>query len=160
LRVVVTRSGEHLLPSAKMFDAALGGEAVVAHAASMPGERRASLRSRATLVELGTAEVDPLRLLEWLERERGCRVVLCEGGGTLNAGFFAVRAVDELYMTLVPRILGGTRAPSVVGGEGFDLDALPDGRLVSCEQNGDDLFLVYEFVWTASDPGRPSPEPR
>jgi riboflavin-specific deaminase-like protein len=149
LRVVVTRSGEHVLPSARMFGAALGGEAVVAHAATMPEERRATLRSCATLVELGPTQVEPLRLLEWLERERGCRVVLCEGGGVLNAGLFAARAVDELYLTLVPRILGGTTAPSLVAGDGFEADALPDGRLRSCEQNGDDLFLVYEFLWPA-----------
>jgi 2,5-diamino-6-(ribosylamino)-4(3H)-pyrimidinone 5'-phosphate reductase len=149
LRVVVTRSGEHVLPSAKMFGAALGGEAVVAHAATMPEERRATLRSCATLVELGHTQVEPLRLLEWLERERGCRVVLCEGGGVLNAALFAARAVDELYLTLVPRILGGTSAPSLVGGDGFEADSLPDGRLRSCEQNGDDLFLVYEFIWPA-----------
>ena len=147
LRVVVTRSAEHVLPSAKMFDAALGGEAVVAHAASMPEERRASLRPRATLVELGATQVDPLALLEWLGRERGCRVILSEGGGVLNAALFAARAVDELHMTLVPRILGGTVAPSMVGGEGFEPDAVPDGRLVSCNRLGDELFLVYEFVW-------------
>jgi 2,5-diamino-6-(ribosylamino)-4(3H)-pyrimidinone 5'-phosphate reductase len=147
LRVVVTRSGDQVLPSARMFDAALGGEAVVAHAASMPEERRASLRQCATLVELGSIQVDPLRLLDWLGQERDCRVVLCEGGGVLNAALFAARAVDELYMTLVPRILGGSNAPSLVGGEGFERDAVPDGRLLSCERMDDDLFLVYEFLW-------------
>jgi 5-amino-6-(5-phosphoribosylamino)uracil reductase len=147
LRVVVTRSGEHVLPSARMFGAALGGEAVVAHAASMPEERRASLRPVATLVELGTTQVEPLGLLEWLGHERGCRVVLSEGGGVLNAALFAARAVDELHMTLVPRILGGALAPSMVAGEGFEPNAVPDGRIVSCDQLGDELFLVYEFIW-------------
>jgi len=147
LRVVVTRSGEHVFPSAKVFDAALGGEAVVAHAASMPDEKQAALRPHATLIELGSTQVDPLRLLEWLGQERRCRVVLSEGGGVLNAGFFAARAVDELYMTLVPRILGGSGAPSMVAGDGFEPDALPDARLAACDRVGDELFLVYEFVW-------------
>jgi riboflavin-specific deaminase-like protein len=147
LRVVVTRSGEHVLPSARMFSPALGGEAVVAHAATMPEERRVPLRSRATLLELGHTQVEPLRLLEWLGQERGCKVVLCEGGGVLNAGFFAARAVDELYLTLVTRIFGGNSAPSLVGGDGFEANAIPDGRLISLDRNGDELFLVYEFVW-------------
>jgi riboflavin-specific deaminase-like protein len=157
LRVVVTGAGEQVLPSARMFDAALGGEAVVAHAATMPEERRAILRRHATLVELGSSQVDPLRLLEWLGQERRCGVVLCEGGGVLNAGLFAARAVDELYMTLVPRILGGSGAPTIVGGNGFEPGAIPDARLLSCDRVGDELFLVYAFDWEQkpAHPGAP-----
>jgi riboflavin biosynthesis pyrimidine reductase len=114
----------------------------------MPGSTRSALRPLATLVELGSTEVDVSRLLAWLSTERGCRVVLCEGGGALNAQFFAARAVDELYVTLVPRVLGGTAAPTMVGGAGFEPDAIPDGRLASVEQIGDELFLVYSFDWT------------
>ena len=150
LRVVVTRTGERLEPEAKMFDPALGGEAVVAHAATMSMTTRASLRRRATLVELGPTEVDVLRLLEWLGRERSCRTVLCEGGGFLNARFFAARAVDELYLTLTARVLGGSSAPTIVEGDGFEPDAVPAGRLVSCNRSGDELFLVYAFDWAAA----------
>jgi 5-amino-6-(5-phosphoribosylamino)uracil reductase len=148
LRVVVTRTGEGVPPSARMFDARLGGEAVVAHASTMPGSTRSALRPHATLVELGSAEVDVSRLLAWLSSERGCRVVLCEGGGALNAQFFAARAVDELYVTLVPRVLGGAAAPTMVSGAGFEPDAIPDGRLANVERIGDELFLVYSFDWT------------
>jgi riboflavin-specific deaminase-like protein len=147
LRVVVTGSGEQVAPSAKMFDRRLGGEAAVAHASVMPQERRAALRDRATLVELGGADVDVARLLRWLAIERQCRVIVCEGGGALLAQFFAARAVDELYLTLVPRVLGGAGAPSLVGGAGFEPDALPDARLGSVEQVGDELFLRYDFTW-------------
>jgi 2,5-diamino-6-(ribosylamino)-4(3H)-pyrimidinone 5'-phosphate reductase len=147
LRVVVTRAGEQIEPTAKMFDPALGGEAIVAHAATMAEHKRASLRSRATLLELGRSEVDVVHLLEWLARERGCTVVLCEGGGVLNAHLFAAHAVDELYLTIVPRVLGGSNAPTVVEGGGFEPDALPDGRLDQVERVGDELFLVYRFTW-------------
>lgn len=147
LRVVVTGSGQRVEPDAKMFAASLGGEAVVAHAASMPESKRAALRPQATLVELGGTEVDVSRLLEWLASERGCRVVLCEGGGVLNAQFLSARAIDELYLTLVPRVLGGARAPTLVAGEGFEPGAVPDARLVQLDRVGDELFLVYAFDW-------------
>jgi riboflavin-specific deaminase-like protein len=152
LRVVVTRRGDRVTSSARMMDPGLGGEAVVAHAAVMPEAARAALRPRATLVELGASAVDVSRLLAWLAQERGCSVVLCEGGGTLNAQFFAARAVDELHMTLVPRILGGSEAPTLVAGDGFEANALPDARLTSVQRarDGDDLFLVYTFDWSAS----------
>jgi riboflavin-specific deaminase-like protein len=145
LRVVVTRTGDAISSRARMFDPALGGEAVVAHAASMTEATRAILQSCATLLQLGDLEVDLLRLLEWLARERSCKVVLCEGGGVLNAKLLAVGAIDELYVTIVPRILGGESAPTMVEGEGFQPDAIPDARLASVERVGDELFLVYEL---------------
>jgi riboflavin-specific deaminase-like protein len=147
LRVVVTRAGEHLKPTARMFDRDLGGEAIVAHAMTMPEDKRDALRPHATLVELGTSEVDMLRLLDWLGRERGCGVVLCEGGGALNASLFAARVMDELYLTLVPRIFGGAGAPTIVEGDGFEPDAIPDARLLSVERIEDEVFLVYAFEW-------------
>jgi riboflavin biosynthesis pyrimidine reductase len=67
----------------------------------------------------------------------------------LNAQLFAAHAVDELYLTLVPRILGGSATPTVVGGEGFDPDAIPDARLLSLDRVGDELFLRYTFAWKA-----------
>jgi riboflavin-specific deaminase-like protein len=147
LRVVVTRGGERVFPGAKMFAASSGGEAIVAHAGAMAEAKRAELRPRATLVELGAEEVDLARLLEWLARERGCKVVLCEGGGVLNAQLFAARAIDELHLTLAPRILGGSSAPTAVEGPGFEADALPDARLTSLDRVEDDVFLTYTFDW-------------
>lgn len=150
LRVVVTRGGEGIAASARMFDSALGGEAVVAHAASMSSSKRLELGARATLVELGETRVDVVRLLEWLATERRCATVLCEGGGALNAELFAAQAVDSMYVTVVPRLLGGATAPTMVSGEGFGPDAIPDARLASCERIGDELFLEYEFSWPDS----------
>ncbi|HEY5145987.1 MAG TPA: dihydrofolate reductase family protein [Polyangiaceae bacterium] len=154
LRVVVTRAGERVNPAARMFDPALGGEGIVAHAATMPADRREALGARATLVELGASEVDVGELLEWLGRERGCKVVLCEGGGVLNANLLAARAIDEMFLTIVPRVLGGSNAPTVVAGDGFAPDALPDARLTHVDQVGDELFLTYAFDW--SEPARAS----
>jgi riboflavin-specific deaminase-like protein len=147
MRVVVTRAGAGIEPTAKMFGGSAGGEAIVAHAATMPESTRASLGVHATLVELGTAEVDITRLLEWLGRERGCKVVLCEGGGVLTAHLFAACAIDELYLTIVPRVLGGAYAPTLVEGDGFEPDQIPDGHLQSVERIGDELFVVYGFDW-------------
>jgi 5-amino-6-(5-phosphoribosylamino)uracil reductase len=147
LRAVVTRAGEGIEPTAKMFDPTLGGEAVIAHAGSMPAAKRAAFAGRATLLELGATEVDLAALLEWMARERGCQVVLSEGGGVLNAQLLAARAIDELFMTLVPRILGGADAPTSVEGPGFAPDALPDARLADVDRVGDELFLHYTLEW-------------
>jgi 2,5-diamino-6-(ribosylamino)-4(3H)-pyrimidinone 5'-phosphate reductase len=147
MRVVVTTRGEGIDPQMRVFDPTLGGRTVVAHCACMPTSTRSVLATHATLVEFGDASVDMARLLAWLWAE-GVRAVVCEGGGAINAELFAASAVDELYLTLVPRLLGGATAPTPVDGPGFSPDTIPDARLNALERDGDELFLRYEFRWT------------
>jgi 5-amino-6-(5-phosphoribosylamino)uracil reductase len=146
-RVVVTARGDGIRPQAKMFDPALGGPSFVVHTAGMPAGARAALAPVARLVELGDTAVPIELLLMWMRSELGAETVVCEGGGVLVAQLFAARAVDELYLTLVPRILGGALAPTLAAGEGFDPDQIPDPALASLERVGDEIFLRYEFGW-------------
>lgn len=145
-RIVMTSGGAGLSPDMKVFDPARGGPTVVVHTARMPQAVRAELATVAELVDLGTLTVDMGDLLSWLAG-RGVRVLLCEGGGDVCAQLVAARAVDELYLTVVPRVLGGVRAPTIVGGPGFAPDQVPDSTLASVERVGDELFLRYEFAW-------------
>ena len=148
LRMVVTGTGEGIRPNQKMFDPALGGPSFVLHSERMPAESRERLGPVATLVTLGQRDVDVPRMLEWMLRERGVRTLLCEGGGILCAQLFAARAVDELFVTVVPRIFGGALAPTLVEGPGFLPDEIPDATLGSIDRVGDELFLRYDFRWS------------
>ena len=69
---------------------------------------------------------------------------------TWSRDLFAAHAVDEMYLTVVPRILGGVAAPTLAAGAGFEPDQIPDAKLVSVEQIGDELFLRYEFPPSAT----------
>jgi 5-amino-6-(5-phosphoribosylamino)uracil reductase len=149
-RIVVTRRGEGIRTDAKIFDRSIGGPAYVVHPAIMPAERRAALGAVATLVEMGTDAVPIDALLAWVRDSLGAVTLLCEGGGILVADLFAARAVDELYLTVVPRILGGAAAPTLVAGAGFDPEQIPDARLVALERVGDELYLRYEFPPSAT----------
>jgi 2,5-diamino-6-(ribosylamino)-4(3H)-pyrimidinone 5'-phosphate reductase len=144
-RIVVTRRGEGIRADAKIFDRSTGGPAYVVHAAIMPAASRAALAGVATLVELGSDAVPTDALLAWMRDGLGAATVVCEGGGILVADLFAARAVDELYLTVVPRILGGAGAPTLAAGAGFGPDQIPDAKLVSLERAGDELYLRYEF---------------
>jgi len=144
-RIVVTRRGEGIRADAKMFDRTTGGQAYIVHASVMPAATRAVLSGVAQLVELGEELVPVEALLAWMRGALGARTVICEGGGVLVADLFAARAVDELYLTVVPRILGGAAAPTLAAGPGFGPDQIPDAKLVSVEHVGDELFLRYEF---------------
>lgn len=146
LRVVLTSTGAGITPDMRMFDPARGGKSIVVHAAAMPAGERQRLGAVAELAELGGERVAVQDLLAWLH-QRGVRTLLCEGGGNLCAQLFAARAVDELYVTLVPRILGGARAPTLADGPGFAPNQIPDAKLASLERDGDELYLRYDFSW-------------
>jgi riboflavin biosynthesis pyrimidine reductase len=87
------------------------------------------------------ADVPVPWILEALER-RGVGTLLVEAGGDLLFQFLAAGALDEMNVTLVPRVAGG-RAPSLADGPGFDFAAMPRLALVACEPEGDELFLRY-----------------
>ena len=56
---------------------------------------------------------------------RGVERLLVEAGGDLLFQFLAADAIDEMYLTLCPLVVGGD-APSLADGAGFDLaDAAP-----------------------------------
>lgn len=70
--------------------------------------------------------------------------LLCEGGGELNAALFQARLVDQLHLTICPKIFGGRRAPTIAEGENVAhlIDAAPL-ELKSLRRIGDELFCVY-----------------
>jgi riboflavin-specific deaminase-like protein len=55
-------------------------------------------------------------LMARLRAEHGVRSVLCEGGPTLNSFLLAAGLVDELFLTLNPKLLGGASAITIVAG--------------------------------------------
>lgn len=58
----------------------------------------------------------PLEALRRARAEHGVRSVLCEGGPTLNAGLLRAGLVDELFLSVAPKLAGGAEAPTIVAG--------------------------------------------
>lgn len=61
--------------------------------------------------------VDLVEAMRCLRGECGVRAVLCEGGPRLHAQLEAAALVDELFLTIAPKLRGGEGAPSLVEGE-------------------------------------------
>jgi riboflavin-specific deaminase-like protein len=103
--------------------------------------------SDATLPELGHqveyARVgdDLPKLMAYLQETHGVRSVLCEGGPTLNSYLFAAGLVDELFLTLNPKVTGGAAALTIVAGRGLVEPAELD--LVSVAEGEGDLFTRW-----------------
>ncbi|MBD3264522.1 MAG: bifunctional diaminohydroxyphosphoribosylaminopyrimidine deaminase/5-amino-6-(5-phosphoribosylamino)uracil reductase RibD [Candidatus Omnitrophica bacterium] len=72
----------------------------------------------------------------------GIMSVFVEGGATTNGYFFRAGLVDKVYCFIAPKILGGKKALSSVGGEGFDTPGrCPVLEDVTIDRVGPDILV-------------------
>jgi riboflavin-specific deaminase-like protein len=99
----------------------------------------------------------PAALAELRERF-GVRTLLCEGGPHLNSHLLAAGIVDELFLTLAPKLGGGDatggEALRILAGPAFD--EIVELELVGLLESESELFLRYGVC--ASAPERVSRE--
>lgn len=143
LRVIVSGSGS-INPSAEIFKHRFSPIIILT-------TRRASAKQLATLRTLaddvkicGANEINFPAALRWLKTKWGVKRLLCEGGGELNDAMFRAALVDELHLTICPKIFGGRNAPTISEGSGFGkLSLAANLKLKSTRRVGDEMFLVY-----------------
>jgi riboflavin biosynthesis pyrimidine reductase len=93
------------------------------------------------VIDLGDSDqVEPPLLVRAL-RERGHRRILTEGGPGWMGSMLAASAVDELFLTVAPRLLGGADGHVPLSGDTDLKDA--DMRLLGVRASSDHLFLRY-----------------
>jgi riboflavin-specific deaminase-like protein len=76
-----------------------------------------------------------------LRHEHGVRSVVCEGGPTLNSYLLAAGLVDELWLTLNPKLAGGAAALTIVAGR--ELVEPANLEPVSVAEGDGDLFTRW-----------------
>jgi riboflavin-specific deaminase-like protein len=84
-------------------------------------------------------QVDLAEALRCLRREHGIRALLCEGGPRLHSELWAAGLVDELFLTVAPKLTGA--GPSILEGELATPAPLELAWLL--EQDGE-LFARYK----------------
>jgi len=104
----------------------------------------ARLAGRAELVRAGTESVDLTESLRHLA-SLGARIILCEGGPTLNAGLLAADLVDEVNLTHAPLAVGAD-APRIAAVPA-DQVPLAAPRAYSLEQVVTDEGVLF-VRWT------------
>ena len=88
----------------------------------------------------------PLNLreaLRALRKEHGVRYLLCEGGSELNASLLRIDLVDELFLTLAPKVKLGRDVPTYAGGEPLPREEVLQYALVEVHRVEDEVFLRY-----------------
>lgn len=111
---VLSASGD--LPLERAFFTARDFEALVYLAHGASAERHAALAATGRrVVALPLGESAPA-LLRHARQALGARLLLCEGGPSLNGALLAAGALDELFLTVAPSVVGGADALTAVVG--------------------------------------------
>ncbi len=103
----------------------------------------ATLEGLGDQVEYARVGDDLPRLMAYLREEHGVRSVLCEGGPTLNSFLYAAGVVDELFLTLSPKLVGGAAALTIVAGREL-LEPAELSPVWALESNGE-LFTRWRL---------------
>jgi 5-amino-6-(5-phosphoribosylamino)uracil reductase len=113
LRVIASNSGR-IDPALRIFTKGFS-PIVIFSTTRMPQRTRALLAHKADLWLFDASVVKLSSMLTILRAEYRVRRLVCEGGPRLFRALLAERFVDEIYLTLAPRIFGGVRAPTLTG---------------------------------------------
>jgi riboflavin biosynthesis pyrimidine reductase len=92
---------------------------------------------------VGSGELDFVALLEIMRAEMGIERLLVEGGSELNAQLFALDLIDEIFLTVAPKIKLGASTPTIADGEALGRDEIQSFELVSSVVESNELFLRY-----------------
>ena len=108
--------------------------------------RRKIKKTGAIVIVAGTNTVDLKRVL-WTIQKMGIKKILVEGGGEINWSLFSLGIVNELIVTIAPKIVGGRQATTLVEGEGYS--RVSQGLKLKLKkvrmQNSGELVLHYKL---------------
>lgn len=142
LRVVVSGSGS-VNPATKIFKKRFS-PIVVLTTARISKANLKKLRANAEVKICGKTEINFLTAFRWLREKWNVRRLLCEGGGELHGALVCADLLDELHLTICPKIFGGRNAPTIA--DGRSCSQLADAaqfRLKSVKCFEKELFAVF-----------------
>ncbi|HEX5892900.1 MAG TPA: 2,5-diamino-6-(ribosylamino)-4(3H)-pyrimidinone 5'-phosphate reductase [Nitrososphaeraceae archaeon] len=100
----------------------------------------------AIVIVAGTRTVD-LKELFFILKKMGFNKILVEGGGELNWSILQLGIVNELMVTVAPRIVGGRTATTLVEGDGYERisDGIKMELIKMSRQNNGEVVLYYKL---------------
>ena len=95
----------------------------------------------ATVIPMGDEDVDLAAALRELRKHWGVRRLLCEGGPSLNQQLLSLGLLDEVFLTIAPKLAGGSGPGPFSSESASELRA--NLNLVSLFEADGELFVRY-----------------
>jgi len=142
LRVIVSGSGS-INPGLEIFKKDFS-PIVILTTGRISKAKLKTLRNAADeVIIFGERRVDFRAAFRWLRAQWNVQRLLCEGGGELHGTLVHAGLVDELHLTICPKIFGGRPAPTIADDQGIlSLADAARFKLRSSQRVGDELFVV------------------
>ena len=145
-RIIIDSTGRIPL-SSKLLKTAYKVKTIVAVTKRAPNYKIHEIRNTGATVIIAGTEVVDLKEVFLNLKKMGVRKILVEGGGELNWSLLSLGIVDELIVTIAPRIVGGRMAATLVEGDGYT--KISEGIKMKLKnvlrQNDDELVLYYKI---------------
>ncbi|MGO8766625.1 MAG: RibD family protein [Limisphaerales bacterium] len=152
LRIIASGSGS-IDPEADIFKKRFS-PVIILTTERIPAARLKALRTVAEVEIFGQTEIDFPTAFRWLRQKWNVRRLLCEGGGELHGTLVRAGLVDQLHLTICPRIFGGRDAPTIADAHGFfELADAAQFKLTSAKVIGGELFAVLDAKPASYSPG-------
>jgi riboflavin-specific deaminase-like protein len=150
IAIIVTNTGDlplesHLIRHERQKVLVLVGESCPEEAIESLGRCGGDVLLRAPTTQAGA--IDLGAALGVLKDEHAVGLLLIEGGPTLNHALISRNLADELFLTLAPKLLGGSQneALGILKGQPNSLVEPRLATLLSVHVAGDELFLRYKM---------------
>lgn len=142
VRIVATRSGNVLAESRFFKDAPEKAIVLCTTQSTLP-----ALPAGVRVKRFEGDSVPWRDAMAWIRKELGVRTLLVEGGSDLNAQLLALDLIDELFLTLAPKVKLGANVPTYADGEPLPRERVQKYRLIELNRVGDEVFLRYRREW-------------
>jgi 2,5-diamino-6-(ribosylamino)-4(3H)-pyrimidinone 5'-phosphate reductase len=147
VRIIVDSTGRIPLDS-KILKSASKINTIVAVTSRTSDKRIDKIKSAGAMVIVAGARTVDLKELFCILKKMGFNKILVEGGGELNWSILQLGIVNELMVTVAPRIVGGRTATTLVEGDGYTRisESIKTDLIKISRQNNGEVILYYKFV--------------
>ena len=147
VRIIVDSTGRIPLDS-KILKSASKINTIVAVTSRTSDKRIDKIKSAGAMVIVAGARTVDLKELFCILKKMGFNKILVEGGGELNWSILQLGIVNELMVTVAPRIVGGRTATTLVEGDGYTRisESIKTDLIKISRQNNGEVILYYKLV--------------
>jgi 2,5-diamino-6-(ribosylamino)-4(3H)-pyrimidinone 5'-phosphate reductase len=147
VRIIVDSTGRIPLDS-KILKSASKINTIVAVTSRTSDRRIDKIKSAGAMVIVAGARTVDLKELFCILKKMGFNKILVEGGGELNWSILQLGIVNELMVTVAPRIVGGRTATTLVEGDGYTRisESIKTELIKISRQNNGEIMLYYKLT--------------